>query len=980
MNRLIRAGLNGLAITALLLGLFGPAARFGHAEASRLDPALARLAAATPAATLAVIIQQAAATDRVEAQVTALGGTVTKRLRLINALAAEVPAQAVEALGRSAEVRWVSLDAPVYDASVREQAAPLCGVNLLSNPGFEHGLLGFEAWAGRLAVSTDRKAGQSAAVISGAADGTGQWLSAEPGQTYALSGWFRRSADQTEWTGAGLDFMDSNGQEIGEAYFDITSATYAWHSVSGVAPAGTRYVALWVWKDGATGALFMDELMVQTPCGAGQTAVTPQYACANTGAIRREYWTNAAGYTVDNIPTHEAPTGVDNLPFLETYANWGEAYGQRLRGYLCAPATGAYTFWIAGDDQSELWLSTDASPLNKTRLAYVSGWTDAHAWYATPEQQSQTVWLVAGQQYYLEVLHKEGFEGDHVAVAWKGPTTPHQVIPGAALSPYTDSGPVCSLNLLANPGFEADLSGWGTSGALSVVTDKYSGAKALRVGPIDSGFSGANIPAQAGETFVVSGWGKIANSPEWAALGLDFFDANGLKIGQIGADLMDAVWTRGSVSGVTPEGTAYLVPWVWKSGGTGTLTVDDLVVQECTAVAAPGAATATSIDVTKLKTVYNQAIRSSQAWNLTARLQGQGVTVAVVDSGIDPGSDFSTGAGQNRVVAQVRFNTDANRTTFDGYGHGNHVAGIIGGNGRGSAGQYVGVAPAVNLVNVKVSNNDGSSTLSSVIEGLQWIYDNRHVHNIRVVNISLNSSQYESYHTSPLNAAVEVLWFNEIVVVVSAGNNGTATLFPPANDPFVITVGAVDDRGTASRSDDLVASFSAYGTTGEGMVKPDLVAPGKNIVAVKGNSVNRLAADHPGNVVATSYFKMSGTSMAAPMVAGAAALLLQDEPGLTPDQVKYRLMATANKSWAGYTSAKAGAGYLDAYAAVNGATTQSANTGVPASQMLWTGADPVAWNSVSWSSVSWSSVSWSSVSWSSVSWSSVSWSSDYWGP
>jgi len=135
---------------------------------------------------------------------------------------------------------------------------------------------------------------------------------------------------------------------------------------------------------------------------------------------------------------------------------------------------------------------------------------------------------------------------------------------------------------------------------------------------------------------------------------------------------------------------------------------------------------------------------------------------------------------------------------------------------------------------------------------------------------------------------------------------------------------------------------------------------------------------------------MSGTSMAAPMVSGAAALLLQDEPNLTPDQVKYRLMATANKTWPGYNAKKAGAGYLDVYAAVKGTTTASANTGTRASRMLWTGGQPinwdsvnwnsVNWNSVNWNSVNWNSVNWNSVNWNSVNWNSVNWNSDVWGP
>jgi serine protease AprX len=254
-----------------------------------------------------------------------------------------------------------------------------------------------------------------------------------------------------------------------------------------------------------------------------------------------------------------------------------------------------------------------------------------------------------------------------------------------------------------------------------------------------------------------------------------------------------------------------------------------------------------------------------------------------------------------------------------------------------------------------------------VIKGLQWVLDNKTRHNIKVVNLSLNSSVAQSYHTSPLCAAVEILWFNGIVVVVSAGNNGTANLYPPANDPFVITVGATDDRGTTSMSDDIIASFSAHGTDEANNTKPDLVAPGRNIISnLPDNQQLTISINHPTNRLNEHYFRMSGTSMAAPVVAGAVALLLQDEPNLTPDQVKYRLKTTAVSStvtWPGYNSARAGAGYLDASAAVNGTTSQSANTGLVASQLLWTGNEPVNWNSVNWNSVNWNSVNWNSDHW-----------------
>jgi serine protease AprX len=388
------------------------------------------------------------------------------------------------------------------------------------------------------------------------------------------------------------------------------------------------------------------------------------------------------------------------------------------------------------------------------------------------------------------------------------------------------------------------------------------------------------------------------------------------------------------------------------------------------------AACASCVDTTRLKNVYNSAIGVEQLWNQPPKyLQGQGVGVAVVDSGVNPDQDFYTLMGTARLVAAVQFNGGYNQTPFDGYGHGQHVAGIIGGNGSRSGGEYIGVAPKVNLINVKVSDDAGTANASNVVRGLQWINDNRNRYNIKVVNLSLNSSVNESYHTNPINAAVEILWFNKITVVVSAGNQGKNALYPPANDPFVITVGATDDRGTRNTADDVLASYSGYGKTIDGFKKPDLVAPGTNIISLLAPTNSVLALQHPSHIVNSAYFRMSGTSMAAPMVAGAIALLLQDEPNLTPDQVKYRLMATARPF---DSPTRAGAGHLNAYAAVYGTTVESANTGIAVSQLLTTGSNAVNWNSVNWNSVNWNSVNWNSVNWNSVNWNSVNWNSDAW--
>ena len=379
----------------------------------------------------------------------------------------------------------------------------------------------------------------------------------------------------------------------------------------------------------------------------------------------------------------------------------------------------------------------------------------------------------------------------------------------------------------------------------------------------------------------------------------------------------------------------------------------------------------TKIERATLGNAFPQVVGAYKLWN--EGNQGRGVTIAILDSGMIKNADLSGPHKKN-----VNF-LSGERNSTDGNGHGTFVAGIVAGTGKASKGIYVGMAPDANLLNVRVSNETGGATEADVVAGLQWVYENRAKFNIRVVNLSLNSSVEGPYHTSPLNAAVEVLWFNGVVVVVSSGNKGTNTQYAPANDPFVITVGATDDRGTVDMSDDVVAGYSSYGLTEAGLAKPELVAPGTNIVGLlPSNTELEIGRRHPRNRVSFDYFKMSGTSMSAPVVTGAIALLLAREPNLTPDQVKFRLMATANKNWPGYDAQKAGAGYLDIYAAVHTPTTDSANTGQLASQMLGAGNGPTTWGSAMWNSVMWNTVMWNTVMWNTVMWNTVMWNSDYW--
>ena len=253
--------------------------------------------------------------------------------------------------------------------------------------------------------------------------------------------------------------------------------------------------------------------------------------------------------------------------------------------------------------------------------------------------------------------------------------------------------------------------------------------------------------------------------------------------------------------------------------------------------------------------------------------------------------------------------TNSSGAKYDLYGHGTHVAGIIGGNGSLSGGQYEGVAPAVNFVDLRALDQNGAGTDSTVIAAIQEAIALQNTYNIRVINISLGRGIFVSYTQDPLCQAVEAAWKSGIVVVVAAGNygrlsvngsNGYGTVTAPGNDPFVLTVGATKSNGSTSASAETLASYSSKGpTTYDHIVKPDMVAPGNDIVSLSAPGAT-LEAVFPTELVTgtdgnNDYFTLSGTSMATPAVVGAAALLLQEQSTLTPDQVKARLMQTATK-------------------------------------------------------------------------------------
>jgi len=264
---------------------------------------------------------------------------------------------------------------------------------------------------------------------------------------------------------------------------------------------------------------------------------------------------------------------------------------------------------------------------------------------------------------------------------------------------------------------------------------------------------------------------------------------------------------------------------------------------------------------------------------------------------------------------------------------------------------------------------------------LGFVLDNKDRFNIRVVNLSLRSNTAQSYTTDPLDAAVELLMFRGVLVVVAAGNTGSvadAVSYSPANDPFVLTVGAVDDLGTPALSDDVVPSWSSRGVTQDGLAKPDIYTPGRHLGSVL--SPNRvLAIQYQASIINANYFQLSGTSMAAGVASGAAALVFNAHPNYTPGQVKAALMQSAQPILGDPTVRVAQVASAIALPAPFDPTpnTKPSFTLLQAAGFV----DPasISWGSISWGSISWGSISWGSISWGSISWGSISWGGISWG-
>jgi serine protease AprX len=270
-----------------------------------------------------------------------------------------------------------------------------------------------------------------------------------------------------------------------------------------------------------------------------------------------------------------------------------------------------------------------------------------------------------------------------------------------------------------------------------------------------------------------------------------------------------------------------------------------------------------------------------------ASFDGNGITVALVDTGVADVPDLRGSVTHVNVSGGPR---------GDGYGHGTFLAGLIASSGASSNGLYQGIAPAANILDVQVAAADGSTSLLKVLAGLQVVAERaRRDDSIRVVNLSLSADDPGTTEIDPLSRAVEALWNRGLVVVVAAGNDGpdAGTVTIPGTDPAVITVGALDDKGTMTRSDDVVAPFSARGIAGDPAMKPDLVADGVSTVGLRAPG-SIIDTQHPTARVGTANFRGSGTSMASAVAAGQVAGLLSVLPDLDPDDVKAALTSGAN--------------------------------------------------------------------------------------
>ncbi|MDQ1672597.1 MAG: serine protease AprX, partial [Frankiaceae bacterium] len=412
-------------------------------------------------------------------------------------------------------------------------------------------------------------------------------------------------------------------------------------------------------------------------------------------------------------------------------------------------------------------------------------------------------------------------------------------------------------------------------------------------------------------------------------------------------------------------------------------------------------------DPDSLPSVYRQVVGAD---TLAARgAQGSGVTVALIDTGVSPLPDVAgsvvrvtTGAPGGVPADCVNFSGES--TCDDQYGHGTFLAGLMAGDGSASDGRYRGTAPAAKVLSLKLSGPDGSADVSKVLAAIQWVVSFRDTYGIKVLNLSLGTDSTQSYRLDPLNYAVEQAWKSGIVVAVAASNRGpgSATIAKPGDDPYVLTVGAVDDLGTAATSDDVLPDFSSHGpTAADGLAKPDVVASGAHLVSLAAPG-STISTQFPSSMPAP-YRRGSGTSMATAAVSGLIADVLSADPSMSPDRVKFALTSTAHPT-ASTDVQSVGSGLLDGGAALdagpglanqnlvasNGRGSLALSRGHMRVRQDHRGGDVVvggeqtaqlppqlaalpAWNGSSWTGSCWTGSSWTGNNWYGSSWTGSEW-------
>ncbi|MFL6239263.1 MAG: S8 family peptidase [Actinomycetes bacterium] len=387
---------------------------------------------------------------------------------------------------------------------------------------------------------------------------------------------------------------------------------------------------------------------------------------------------------------------------------------------------------------------------------------------------------------------------------------------------------------------------------------------------------------------------------------------------------------------------------------------------------------------------------ADQAWSRGD--YGAGVGVAVVDTGV---SDVDDLAG--RVIHGPDLSGDG--TSVDAYGHGTVMAGLIAGDGTDSTGpsrSYTGVAPRANIIAVKVAGRNASVDVSTMLQALHWVAAYHDQFNIRVLNLSWGVASTQDPSVDPIDYAVERLWNLGIVVVVAAGNAGPmpGTITKPGDDPLALTVGALDDHGNPSLADDSLPLWSSRGPTARGLTKPDVVAPGRKLVATRSFG-SYIEQTFPKARIGSSYIRGSGTSEATAVVSGLAALLIAQRSSLTPDQVKYLLKSTAvpvggaspNDDGAGRVQLGA-ALVADESAAPVQVSTATGTGSIEASRgglhvTTTCGGRPTVvigevdahcepWDGTSWAGTAWTGTTWTGVTWTSQAWTPAAWTGTTW--